>query len=76
MTKVLIIDDNRQITSILEEYARKESYMTVVAADGIEGIRMFEAEKPDIILLDVMMPKMDGFEVCRKYVKPLRCQSL
>lgn len=65
MIKVLIIDDNRQITSILEEYAKKEGYMTVVAADGIEGIRIFETEKPDIILLDVMMPKMDGFEVCR-----------
>ena len=69
MTKVLIIDDNRQITSILEEYAKKEGYTTVVTGDGIEGVRMFEAEKPDIILLDVMMPKMDGFEVCREIRK-------
>jgi DNA-binding response OmpR family regulator len=69
MTKVLIIDDNRQITSILEEYVKAEGYIAVVAADGVDGVRMFEAEKPDIILLDVMMPKMDGFEVCREIRK-------
>lgn len=69
MPKVLIIDDNKQITSILEEYAKNEGYMTVVATDGNEGIRMFNAESPDIILLDVMMPKMDGFEVCREIRK-------
>ena len=69
MTKVLIIDDNRQITSILEEYAKKEGYETVIATDGKEGISKFETEKPDIILLDVMMPKIDGFEVCREIRK-------
>jgi DNA-binding response OmpR family regulator len=69
MIKVLIIDDNRQITSILEEYAKNEGYTAFVASDGIEGLRMFESEKPDIILLDVMMPRMDGFEVCREIRK-------
>lgn len=69
MIKVLIIDDNRQITSILEEYAKKEGYETVIATDGKEGISKFETEKPDIILLDVMMPKIDGFEVCREIRK-------
>lgn len=69
MTKVLIIDDNRQITSILEEYAKKEGYETVIATDGKQGISKFETEKPDIILLDVMMPKIDGFEVCREIRK-------
>ena len=69
MTKVLIIDDNRQITSILEEYAKKEGYETVIATDGKEGISKFETDKPDIILLDVMMPKIDGFAVCREIRK-------
>lgn len=66
MLKVLIVDDNKQITSILEEYAKKEGYETIVAFDGEEAIELFEKEEPDIILLDVMMPKKDGFTVCRE----------
>ncbi len=65
MLKILIVDDHKQITSILEEYAKKEGYATITALDGVDAIQKFEAEKPDILLLDVMMPKKDGFEVCR-----------
>lgn len=65
MPKILIVDDNKQITSILEEYAKKEGYTPIIALDGADAITKFEAEKPDILLLDVMMPKKDGFEVCR-----------
>ena len=63
--KVLIVDDNKQIISILEAYAKKKGYQTVIAVDGQEALAVFERERPDIILLDVMMPKIDGFEVCR-----------
>ena len=63
--KVLIVDDNKQIISILEAYAKKEGYQTVIAVDGQEALDVFQRERPDIILLDVMMPKIDGFEVCR-----------
>lgn len=69
MSKLLIVDDNKQITSILEEYAKKECYETVVALDGEQAIEMFLTEKPDIVLLDVMMPKKDGFAVCREIRK-------
>ncbi len=69
MPKLLIVDDNKQITSILEEYAKKEGYETVIALDGVEAIEKFESENPDIILLDVMMPKKDGFTVCREIRK-------
>ena len=65
MPKILIIDDNKQITSILEEYAKKEGYVPIIALDGEDAIIKFEEENPDILLLDVMMPKKDGFEVCR-----------
>lgn len=65
MPKILIIDDNKQITSILEEYAKKEGYIPIIALDGEDAIIKFEEESPDILLLDVMMPKKDGFEVCR-----------
>ena len=66
MTKILIADDNQQITSILEEYAIKNGYQPIIALDGAEAIEKFETHSPDIILLDVMMPIKDGFEVCRE----------
>lgn len=74
VAKMLIADDNKQITSILSNYARKEGFEPVVALDGEEALRLFEAHEPDIamVLLDVMMPKVDGFEVCRR----LRGKSL
>lgn len=65
MTKILIADDNKQITSILTEYAKKEGYAVYVAYDGLEALEKFREHEPDVVLLDVMMPRMDGFEVCR-----------
>lgn len=74
MAKILIADDNKQITSILSNYARKEGFEPVVALDGEEALRLFDEHEPNIamVLLDVMMPKVDGFEVCRR----LRGKSL
>ena len=74
MAKMLIADDNKQITSILSNYVRKEGFEPVVALDGEEALRLFDEHEPDIamVLLDVMMPKVGGFEVCRR----LRGKSL
>jgi len=69
MPKILIADDNRQITSILEEYAKKEGHTPFVAFDGREALDLFSRVNPDVVLLDVMMPKIDGFEVCREIRK-------
>lgn len=69
MTKILIADDNKQITSILEGYVSKEGYIPIVTLDGEEALEKYEREKPDLILMDVMMPKKDGFEVCREIRK-------
>ncbi len=66
MIKILIVDDNQQIVSVLEEYAKREGYIPIAANDGVEAIQKFETETPDIILLDVMMPLKDGFQVCRE----------
>ena len=66
MTTVLIADDNSQIVSILEEYSKKEGYRTLTAADGEQALQLFRQEAPDVVLLDVMMPKLDGFAVCRE----------
>ncbi len=66
MQYVLIADDNVDITDILEAYVRKEGYEPLVAADGEEALRLFRQHEPAAVLLDVMMPKEDGYEVCRK----------
>lgn len=69
MSIMLIADDNRQITSILEEYAKSEGYDVKIAYDGKAAIEAFNKYNPNIVLLDVMMPLMDGFEVCREIRK-------
>lgn len=66
MPIILIADDNKQITSILEAFAKREGFTPKIALDGQEAIKLFQNIQPDIVLLDVMMPKMDGFEVCRE----------
>lgn len=66
MQYILIADDNEDITDILSAYAEKEGFTPVVAADGEEAFHLFEKHNPAVVLLDVMMPKEDGYEVCRK----------
>ncbi len=66
MQYILIADDNRDITDILSTYAEKEGFQPVVATDGEEALDFFETYQPAVVLLDVMMPKIDGYEVCRK----------
>lgn len=64
--KMLIADDNKQILSILQDYASREGFETVLATDGEEALAAFFADSFDIVLLDVMMPKLDGFETCMR----------
>lgn len=65
MQYILIADDNKDITDILAAYVQKEGYEPVIAKDGLEAERLFEEYQPTAILLDVMMPLKDGYEVCR-----------
>ncbi|MDX9776451.1 MAG: response regulator, partial [Petrimonas sp.] len=67
--KMLIADDHPQIAGILEEYAKKEGYEVWLAEDGKKALKLFEETHPDVVLLDVMMPEIDGFEVCREIRK-------
>ena len=69
MTRMLIADDTEAIVQILESYAKKEGYAVSVAHDGSQALTLALAEDFDIILLDVMMPKMDGFTVVREIRK-------
>jgi two-component system response regulator ResD len=63
MTKILIVEDEGGLRQGLEINLRHENYETATAADGEEAIRMFHAESPDLVLLDLMLPKRSGFEV-------------
>ena len=62
---VLIVDDDQNIADLLHLYLEKEGYETTIAYDGLRGLEKFREVKPDLVLLDVMLPGMDGWGVCR-----------
>jgi len=64
--KVLIVEDDGNIAQLLQLYLDKEGFDTQVAADGGKGVELFRAFRPDLVLLDIMLPVMDGWAVCRK----------
>ena len=63
-TTVLVVEDDHNIAELLQLYLEKEGYAVTIAADGGQGLEKFRAIQPDIVLLDVMMPVMDGWAVC------------
>jgi len=69
MSNILIADDNRKVAMVLKEYAEKEGYTVFYAEDGEKAIELFGSEKFDMVLLDVVMPKKNGFDVCREIRK-------
>ena len=64
-TSVLVVEDDRNIAGLLQMYLEKEGYAVTVAYDGGQGLQKFRAIRPDLVLLDVMMPVMDGWTVCK-----------
>ena len=64
--KILIVDDEKNIVDILKFNLKKEGFDTLEAYDGEKAVELAVDEMPDLILLDVMLPKMDGFTVCKK----------
>ena len=68
---VLIVEDDKNIAELLQIYLQKEGYAVTIAADGGQGLTQFRSLKPDLVLLDVMMPVMDGWTVC----KSIRAES-
>ncbi len=63
--KILIIDDNAAVRSTLEALFKESGYRTVSAENGLDGLYKAKQESPDIVLLDIMLPGMDGYRVCR-----------
>lgn len=71
--KILIVDDEKPIVDILKFNLEKEGFITTVAYDGEEAIKLALSVNPDLILLDLMLPKIDGFNVCKELRKSLVC---
>ncbi|RZK48599.1 MAG: response regulator transcription factor [Pedobacter sp.] len=63
--KILIVDDEPDILELIEYHLKKEGYQVFLASNGLEGVKVAKKINPDLIILDIMMPKMDGIEACR-----------
>ena len=68
--KILIVDDDPDITEALSMILESKGYQVVTAQDGVEGMASLKVEKPDVMILDLLMPKMDGFAVCKELQDP------
>lgn len=67
--KILVVDDDEYISELIKLYLVKEGYNVVFAHDGVQALEVFSAEIPDLILLDIMLPEMDGWNVCKEIRK-------
>lgn len=67
--KILVVDDDQNICELLRLYIEKDGNSVILANDGLEAINKFKNETPDLILLDIMLPKLDGWQVCREIRK-------
>jgi len=65
MRKILIIEDNKDLAGAIEGLLKLKGFETFLARDGVSGIEQARKHKPDLVLLDIMLPKLNGFEVCR-----------
>ena len=66
MNPILVVDDNAQIVDILSQYIKKEGWPMLAAKTGEDALALFDAAEPSLILLDIMLPGLDGLEVCRR----------
>jgi DNA-binding response OmpR family regulator len=68
--KILVVDDDPDIREALSMILTSRGYQVVTAQDGIEGMATLKAERPDLLILDLLMPKMDGFAMCKELQDP------
>lgn len=71
--KIMVVDDDSNICELLRLYLEKEGFEVVLAANGAMALELFDREKPDLLLLDIMMPQLDGWQVCREIRKKSTC---
>ena len=67
--KILIVDDDKNICDLLRMYLEKEGYAVVMEHNGVDAVNTFNTENPDLVLLDIMLPQLDGWQVCREIRK-------
>ena len=67
--KILIVDDDKNICDLLRMYLEKEGYAVVMDHNGVDAVNTFNTENPDLVLLDIMLPQLDGWQVCREIRK-------
>ena len=70
--KIMVVDDDSNICELLRLYLEKEGYEAVIEENGAQALEHFDREQPDLILLDVMMPQLDGWQVCRELRKTMK----
>lgn len=63
--KILVVEDEKEIANLIRDYLTASNYKVVIANDGVTGLTLFDKEKPQLAILDIMLPEKDGFEVCR-----------
>jgi DNA-binding response OmpR family regulator len=68
--KILVVDDDPDILEAISMILESQGYGVITARDGVEGLANLKAEKPDLMILDLLMPKMDGFAVCKELQDP------
>ncbi len=73
MGKILVVDDDINICELLRLYIEKEGYEVVIANDGGQAVTKFKTEKPNLVMLDIMLPVLDGWQVCREIRKTSQC---
>ena len=71
--KILVVDDDQNICELLRLYIEKENFEVAVANDGRRALELFDSFSPDLILLDIMLPELDGWQVCREIRKKSQC---
>ena len=74
-TRILLADDDEMIVDALRYQLQKEGFDVLIAFDGETALDLARTQNPDLVLLDVMMPRLQGFEVCARYAARARCPS-
>ncbi len=71
--KILVVDDDQNICELLRLYIEKEGFTVYIANDGRSALEIFEEQNPDLVMLDIMLPELDGWQVCREIRKKSQC---
>ncbi len=72
MSRILVVDDDEQIRELFKRILQDEGHQVFLAADGVDGIKLYKREQPDLMLLDIIMPNKEGIEVIREIINEFK----